>query len=129
MCGISSFENLHSCSLLSNHGPLADDIAATARNEQTYLQGRPYGSNSIGQMNETGGTARGRAPVWVLLRAIMVGVIGFEPTTSRSRTECSTKLSHTPKHDGAGGFEPPRPQCEVYHRRMVHAKAGSAMGG
>ena len=26
----------------------------------------------------------------------MVGLTGFEPTTSRSRTERSTKLSHSP---------------------------------
>src|SRR5215216_5548838 len=29
----------------------------------------------------------------------VVGAIGFEPTTPRSRTECSTRLSHAPtKH-------------------------------
>jgi hypothetical protein len=27
----------------------------------------------------------------------VVGAIGFEPTTSRSRTERSTRLSHAPK--------------------------------
>jgi hypothetical protein len=35
----------------------------------------------------------------------MVGLAGFEPAASRSRTECSTKLSHNPLV-GTAGFEP-----------------------
>jgi hypothetical protein len=31
----------------------------------------------------------------------MVGVAGFEPTTSSSRTKHATKLRHTPKYVGS----------------------------
>lgn len=37
--------------------------------------------------------------LWGLLSRILVGVIGFEPTTPASRRQCSTKLSYTPTHD------------------------------
>ncbi len=32
-----------------------------------------------------------------LIFKMMVGAVGFEPTTPRSQTECSTRLSHTPR--------------------------------
>ena len=52
---------------------------------------------------------------------MMVGVAGFEPATSWSRTKRSTKLSHTPKNIAIGspmalvgeeGFEPSQTESE-----------------
>ena len=41
----------------------------------------------------------------------MVGVAGFEPATPASRTQCSTRLSHTPTWRAAYRQAPPLPQA------------------
>ena len=45
-------------------------------------------------MGMNGTQSRGRSQVF--LREKVVGARGFEPPTPRSRTECSTRLSHAP---------------------------------
>jgi hypothetical protein len=35
----------------------------------------------------------------VPVKKLAIGVIGFEPTTSRSQSGCATKLRYTPIHD------------------------------
>jgi hypothetical protein len=39
---------------------------------------------------------------------MLVGLVGFEPTASASRTQRSTKLSHSPWQDKAGNYHAPR---------------------
>ena len=44
----------------------------------------------------------------------MVGLVGFEPTTSASRTQRSTKLSHSPNYLNdkyLQKFEPTQKRC------------------
>lgn len=41
-----------------------------------------------------------------ILRRIVVGVAGIEPTTSCSQSKRSTRLSYTPMLVGRVGFEP-----------------------
>ena len=47
----------------------------------------------------------------LIKRVFVVGVTGFEPATSSSRTKRATKLRYTPiiikKLEPAGGLEPP----------------------
>ena len=52
----------------------------------------------------------------------MVGVRGFEPPTPASRTQCSTRLSHTPTV-GAGLAASPRSEDAAYSHEIPTPQA------
>ena len=76
----------------------------------------------VDQRGKQGSGAHGRAIHRLTISAgkKMVGVRGFEPPTPASRTQCSTRLSHTPTDPGDA---PRRPRKRAYsdaaHRRQA----------
>ena len=51
--------------------------------------------------------AKGHSFLWPSLSLYLVGVTGFEPATSSSRTKRATKLRHTPVPERGLSDEPP----------------------
>src|SRR5688572_11207926 len=85
----------------------------------TDLRRSPYSARAAADFRLTfSGCPRPRSPIWANFGQrpekrkadppegkpafscdVMVGARGFEPPTPRSRTECSTRLSHAPTKD------------------------------
>ena len=57
-------------------------------------------------------------------RSFLVGVTGFEPAASWSRTKRSTELSHTPKTRGHCSIK--RPACQPFFGEMRRSPGGGA---
>ena len=53
----------------------------------------------------------GQRVTFTLMVHIMVGVVGFEPTASRTQIWPSTKLTYTPIDDGDGEVRTHAPYC------------------
>jgi hypothetical protein len=93
-------------------GVVGAKIASTA-GEESPEQDQADGENApppwapdVGEEQLATCASRGMARpndnrrTWRRLSFLLVGVTGFEPTTSWSRTKRSTKLSYTPKASG-----------------------------
>src|SRR5690606_41425347 len=64
--------------------------------EEEERHERAPATQEVGSAGNEAGPERRRAGSWRIRPFFTVGVAGFEPTTSSSRTKRATKLRHTP---------------------------------